>query len=531
MRPYAGLGTMVRLALRRDRLLVPLWAVLLAAVVASSVAATVDLYPDLAGRRSAAVAAGASPAARFMYGPVHDPSSLGGLATWKMGTMGAVFVAFLAMTVVRRHTRTDEEAGRLELVTPGLLGRRTALTAAVAVAVLAVVATSALTALAAIAVGLPVASSFAFGAAWAGVGLFFTALTALVAQLTQSARSCAGGVAAAIGFSYTVRGIGDVSDDGWARWLGWFSPIGWPVEVRPYAGDRWWVLLIPLALSPVVLALAFTLQDRRDLGEGLIPTRAGPARAGAGLTTPAGLAWRLQRGMLAGWSAAVVFLGLVLGSVVTTVDQMVTPQARELLEKIGGTGALLDVVLSVEFSAVALAVSGYAVAAVLRLGAEEASGHAEVVLATATTRRRWFASHAVVALAGSAVLMLLMSTAVSLSLGLQTGDPTGTLGRVVPAGLAQVPAIWVVAGAAAALLGAARRLGGVAWGLLVAFLLLGQLGDLLALPRTVMRLSPFAHVPRAPAEPVTAASLWGLLAVGLALFAAGTALFRHRDLA
>jgi ABC-2 type transport system permease protein len=315
---------MVRMALRRDRVLIPLWAVVLAAVVASSVAATIDLYPDLAGRRTAALAAGASPAARFMYGPVHDPSSLGGLATWKMGTMGAVFIAFLAMTVVRRHTRTDEEAGRLELITPGLLGKRATLAAGVVVAVVAVLSTSLLTALGNIAVGLPAPSSFAFGATWAGVGIFFTALTALVAQLTQSARACAGAVAAVVGASYALRGVGDVSGGSWGGALTWLSPIGWPVEVRPYAGDRWWVLLIPLLLSPALLALAFAFQDRRDLGEGLIPTRPGPARAGAGLSTPFGLAWRLQRSMPAGWAAAVVFLGLLLGSIVTSVDSMVT---------------------------------------------------------------------------------------------------------------------------------------------------------------------------------------------------------------
>ena len=89
-----------------------------------------------------------------MYGPIHDPSSLGALATWKMGTMGAVFIAFLAMTVVRRHTRTDEEAGRLELVTAGLLGKRATLTAGVIVAIAAVLVTSLLTAVGNTAVGL-----------------------------------------------------------------------------------------------------------------------------------------------------------------------------------------------------------------------------------------------------------------------------------------------------------------------------------------------------------------------------------------
>ena len=528
MRPYTGTGTMVRLALRRDRVLIPLWAVILSVVVASSVAATIDLYPDLAGRRAAALAADATPAARFMYGPIHDPSSLGGLATWKMGTMGAVFIAFLAMTVVRRHTRADEETGRLELVTAGLLGKRATLTAGVVVAVVAILATSLLTAVGNTAVGLPASSSLAFGATWAAVGIFFTVLTALVAQLTQSARACAGTVAAVIGASYALRGVGDVSG-GWGRALSWLSPIGWPVEVRPYAGDRWWVLLVPLALSPLLLAAAFGFQDRRDLGEGIIPTRPGPERASSALSTPWGLAWRLQRSMLAGWAAAVTFLGLVLGSIVTNVDQMVTPQTREFLEKLGGTGSLLEVFLSVEFSIAALAISGYAIASVLRLSSEETSGHAEVVLATATARRTWYASHTVIALAGSAALLLVMSTAVSLSLGLQNGDIAGTLGSVVPAGLVQVPGVWVVAALAAALFGLARRLGAVAWAALVLFLLLGELGDLFSLPESVMRLSPFAHAPRAPAEAVTAAPVVGLLAVALALVAAGAALLQRRD--
>jgi ABC-2 type transport system permease protein len=529
MRPYTGTGTMVRLALRRDRVLIPLWAVILSLVVASSVAATIDLYPDLAGRRAAALAADAAPAARFMYGPIHDPSSLGGLATWKMGTMGAVFIAFLAMTVVRRHTRTDEETGRLELVTAGLLGKRATLTAAVIVSVVAVVVTALLTAVGNTAVGLPASSSLAFGATWAAVGIFFTALTALVAQLTQSARACAGTVAGVIGASYALRGVGDVSGDGWGRALSWLSPIGWPVEVRPYAGDRWWVLLVPLALSPLLLGAAFAFQDRRDLGEGIVPTRPGPERASPTLSTPWGLAWRLQRSMLAGWLAAVTFLGLVLGSIVTNVDQMVTPQTREFLEKLGGTGSLLDVFLSVEFSIAALAISGYAIASVLRLGSEEANGHAEVVLATATARRTWYASHTVIALAGSAVLLLVMGTAASLTLGIQNGDVAGTLGRLVPAGLAQVPGVWVVAGLAAALFGLARRLGAVAWAALVLFLLLGELGDLFSLPEAVMRLSPFAHAPRAPAEAITAGPVVGLLAVALALVATGAALLQRRD--
>ena len=68
------------------------------------------------------------------------------------------------------------------------------------------------------------------------MGIFFTALTALVAQLTR-ARACAGTVSAVIGASYALRGVGDVSGQGWGRALTWLSPIGWyQVRCVPSAG-------------------------------------------------------------------------------------------------------------------------------------------------------------------------------------------------------------------------------------------------------------------------------------------------------
>jgi ABC-2 type transport system permease protein len=166
---------------------------------------------------------------------------------------------------------------------------------------------------------------------------------------------------------------------------------------------------------------------------------------------------------------------------------------------------------------------------VLRLASEEASGHAEVVLATATERWQWYAAHLAVALAGSAALLALMAVGVGTTLGMQQGDVAGALGSVVPAALAQVPAVWVMAGVAAALFGLARRLGAVAWGVLVAFLLLGELGPLLGLPETLMDVSPFAHSPRAPAAAVTATPVLALLAVAAVLVLAGAALLRRRD--
>ena len=49
--------------------------------------------------------------------------------------MGSVFVGLLAFAIVRRHTRVEEEDGRLELVGAGAVGRQAPLTAAVLLAI------------------------------------------------------------------------------------------------------------------------------------------------------------------------------------------------------------------------------------------------------------------------------------------------------------------------------------------------------------------------------------------------------------
>ena len=65
--------------------------------------------------------------------------------------------------------------------------------------------------------------------------------------------------------------------------------------------------------------------------------------------------------------------------------------------------------------------------------------------------------------------------------------------------LVQLPAIWVMVGLAVVAVGLLpRRSVALAWGLLVGFVVLGELGPALGLPGWLMDLSPFGHVPRVP---------------------------------
>ena len=109
--------------------------------------------------------------------------------------------------------------------------------------------------------------------------------------------------------------------------------------------------------------------------------------------------------------------------------------------------------------------------------------------------------------------------------------PAFAVVRLLAAGLAPVPAVWVVVAAAVALFGLVPRAVVAAWGMLGACVLLTVLGPLLDLPRWVLDLSPFEHVPQLPGGDLSAASLIWLCAVAAALTAVGVLAFRRRDLA
>ena len=527
---WTGTATLLRLAARRDRVLAPVSSLVLVAFAGGSASATVDLYPDPADAVATARAAAASPALVGMYGPLADPTNPDSVAVLKTLVLGGVFVAVLAIALVRRHTRVEEESGRTELVGAGVVGRRAPLLAAVILASATIVVTALLSGLSLVAVGLDATGSLAFGVAWAGIGLAFVGVTAVAAQLAGTARGCSALAFGALGVTYLLRAVGDTTAG--LGWLTWLSPLGWAEKVEVFGADRLVVGLLPLALLAVGLVVAARLLQRRDLGAGLLPTRPGPSHAAAGLRSPLALAWRLQRGLLLGWLVAYAVLGLVLGAVAGNVGAVVdSPGVEDVLRSLGGdAGSIGDVFVSTELHFLAIGAAAYGIAAALRLRAEESDQHTEQVLATPASRRATLGGHALVALAGSALLMLVVGLGLALGSAGSNGGVGASLGHVLPAALAPVPAVWVCVGLALVVYGALPRVVVVAWALLAAFLVLGEFGPLLELPTAVVDVSPFSHGVVVPGGSVSGTPLVALALVAAALGLAAAASFRRRDL-
>ena len=152
------------------------------------------------------------------------------------------------------------------------------------------------------------------------------------------------------------------------------------------------------------------------------------------------------------------------------------------------------------------------------------------MLATAVGRLQWAGSHLLFSVAGSALALVAAGLTVGLTYGLSSGDVGRAVSRVLEGALVQVPAVWVLAAVAVALVGLAPRFAAVAWGALGVCVILGLVGAALQLDQWVMDLSPFTHVPKVPGDALTATPLVLLLAMAAALGGAGLAGLRRRGI-
>jgi polyether ionophore transport system permease protein len=532
-----GTGALAKLALRRSRIMIVVWLYVLTAFVAASVYGFKKLYPTAHGLDEFIATAGHNPALLSLYGPLYG-NSLGTLVAWRDAAIGGTIIALMSIFLVIRHTRADEETGRLELVGSAPVGRHAALVAALLVSCVANVAIGVLMAVAAIALGLPAAGSIALAGGMAGCGLAFTAIAAVAAQLGQSARSARGLAIVVLAVAFLLRAVGDSAGAGGPQWLSWLSPMGWAELNRAFGldaagqGIRWWLLVLPVLLAVVAGAVAAVLAERRDYDAGFLPQRPGPARAAAALRSPFALAWRLQRSTLLAWAGGIFVYGIVIGSASKGIGGLLgSKQVKEIMVKLGGQSGISNAFLAALLSFTGLIVAGYTVSAILRLRSEEAEERADPVLATGTGRISWGLSHLVIALAGTTVILALCGLGMGLGYAYRSGGGGAEVERLLGAGLAQVPAVLVIGGIAAAVFGLAPRASAAAsWSALGAATLLLFFGPTLKLSHWLMDVSPFSHLPKLPGGTVSAAPLLWLVVIALALAAAGLAGLRRRDI-
>jgi ABC-2 type transport system permease protein len=336
-----------------------------------------------------------------------------------------------------------------------------------------------------------------------------------------------------LGVAFVLRGVGDSAGASGPSWLSWASPLAWIQFTRPFAGPRWWVLCLPLAVFALGTALAFALAARRDLGAGLLPDRAGRATAARLLGSPLGLAWRLEWATLLGWATGYVFTFWACGAAAKGIGQLfgTSSALQREFTRLGGQAAITNAYLAALMLLAGLVAAAYATSTVLRLRSEETGELAEPVLATATGRIRWALSQIVIAIAGTIVLLAVAGAATGLGYGLRAGSVGHQVAQMLGAAFAQLPATLAVAAVAVLLFGVwpGAAIPG-AWTVVGLAAVIELFGQVLQLSHWVLDISPFTHSPRLPGGTVPAAPLLWLCLAAVAFSAVGLAGLRRRDI-
>ena len=143
-------------------------------------------------------------------------------------------------------------------------------------------------------------------------------------------------------------------------------------------------------------------------------------------------------------------------------------------------------------------------------------------------------SHVLNAGLGSLALLLVFAVSMGLAAGSVLGDVPAQLRALVEAGLVQLPGIMVIGSVVVAVTALLPRWAGtVSWTVVMVSILLGPLfgAATLQLPQWTQDMSPFTHIPKAPAADVTTVPVVSLLAISAVLAAGGLVAFRRRNLA
>lgn len=527
---FINTGKMTRFILRRDRVRLPIWILSIVFITILTATSFTDLYQNEEERQAIAETM-RNPAMTAMVGPGYglDHYTEGAMMSHQMLLFTAIVAAIMSILLVTRHTRADEEDGRIELIRSLPVGQLTNLSSVMTMMVAANILLALLTGfgLAALQIeSMDLSASLLYGSAIGSAGIFFAAITTLFAQLSENSRGTIGYSFTILGLSYLIRAVGDVSNET----LSLFSPLGWILSTEVYVNNYWWPIILTLGASVIVYVLAMYLMTKRDLESGLLPSKPGKTYASKLLLSPFGLAVKLQRTAIIAWAIGMFILGVSYGSIFGDLESFFTSNEMlvEMLSPVEGVS------LTEQFSTMLMAVMSMistvpVLLFVLKLKGEEKKGRSEHLLTRVVSRNQLLGSYVILAILFSFIMLFLAM------LGLWSTANT-VIEEAIPfssmffAAMVYLPAIWVMIALAVLALGWIPKATGLSWLYLGYSFLVVYLGGLLQFPEWMAKISPFGYIPEYPVEEINGWTLVILTLIAAGLIMLGFMGYRKRDI-
>ena len=524
---FTGTLTLIKLSLRRDRIIIPIFIIFILIVIIGTAATFVNLYSDPMSRYLFYVQTQNSPSLIILLGSILD-QSLGGLTAWRTGIAGPLIIGLINIFLLVRHTRSEERRGRLELLVSTSLGRQSPLTSALLTNFILDILISILIAIGLIGFGLDATSSMVLGLSIGIFGILFSSITAIAVQLTESSNNARYlSVSLLIGF-YILRMIG--WDNGNVIWLSWLSPYGWVHYLSAFAGNDIWVFGLFIVSIIILTIIAYWLSSIRDVGSGIMTKRTGYKNASKTLRSSLALTWRLQRTMFIFWLTVLTLFGAINGALALTATNLISanPQFLKLIYHAGYTSPV-DNYFAISLGLFAIVFAVYAILATMNLRTEESKRYSDMLLTNSVSRNSWIFNNLIFGFIAPAFIMIIFSLAMALAYGYSANisyDPT----KLLMATLAYLPAIWILTGLTVLLFGLKPRLTSLSWAALGLFLIVSLLGEFSNINQNILNLSPFTQVPNILIGNSITTNLVWVFIIGIALTIIGLYSYNHRDI-
>lgn len=519
-----------RFILRRERINISVWIVLLVVITLAQAYSYVDLYPTEQERQIIAESM-ENPAMVVMMGQVYgkDNYTVGALLSNQSLLFTAIAVAIMSILIVNRNTKGDEEAGSTEVIRSLPMGRLSNTFAVLIVIMVVNVILSLVIGLGLYSLGIESLSlngSLLFGAVLGAIGFVFAAITALFAQLTCSTRGTLGISFGVLGVFYFIRAIGDIYNEK----LALLSPLGWIMRSEVYVNNNWQYVIITIGIAIVIMLVSLFLNSLRDMGGGLIAIKAGKQSASAFLSNPFGLGIRILRSSMFAWCIGMLILGLAYGSLLGDIE--VQFESSETMKEIFsyGTGySPVEQFVTVIMTLIAMLSTMPVLLSVLKLKGEEKVNRTENIVSKAVSKSKLMGSFLAIGILLSFITQLLFASGFWYA-GSRVLDNQLTFRSILSSAMVYLPAVWLMVGLALLLIGCFPRGTILVWVYFGYSFLVVFLGPILQLPDEMKKFSQYENIPKIPIDDMDYTKITVITILAVLFITLGFMGYRKRDM-
>ena len=523
--------TLTKFVLKREKISTLIWLVVLVFLTLVTALGINGIYTtsvDMAGMTETM----RNPAMIAMAGPIFDLNNytIGAMMAQMMLLFTIIAVAFMNIFLVVKHTRKDEESGRVEMIRSLPVGRLSNLSSVLITSVIinVVIALVMGTSLGLLNIStMDFSGSMLYGFAIGISGILFAGITAIFVQVSATSRTALTYSFLFLGGAYLLRAIGDVGTE----ILSFISPLGLALRTEVYVNNYIWPLVVLTVVTMLAVGFAFYLNSLRDLGAGLIPSKPGRKEAKQSLLSPFGLALRLSKSFLITWAIVMFVLGAAYGSIFGDLDAFL--ESSEMIQQMfltpGVTFTIAEQFLSTLTVIYGIVTCIPVVLLLFKVRAEEKKDRLENLLAKKVDKLSILGSYLIIAFISSIAFVFLYGLGLWVAAYSVMTEPI-SLVTVLQSSMVHLPGIWILLSLGVLIIGLLPKLTKLIWFYLGALFFVTYFGDLLQLPSWIIRTTPFGNIPKLPIEAMNWTPVAILIIISCILCAIGFNAYRRRDI-